>query len=403
MAMTDLSLIKECVGVDQLPERWEAIFPEAAAELERGGCRAADPAYYEYLENRYGIMGGDLGEYKALAEAVSRDEALLSLLALEVSAMRDRSCFAKELGSFRLAEREDDYDRDCFQALAALSLTDHTYRLLKKRGIPEADVRRSLALPVGGLRVYRERHGGKNGYNLLGWFQLSVDGRLFRLGRLEFELDAKFSGRGNVYVSSDGGLTALADGLTVHRSGRALGAAGCDDPDGGYEAVTVETDAYFEGHPFLEDGSVSPETVRLEKSKWKKLISHGDCAIGVHIPPGGGLTPELVDGAITEARDFFARYFPDHPMKCFVCESWMMDSVLCGILGEGANISLFNRRFHKITCRSSGMGVFHFVYLLGEPKEVDYSKLDESTTLTRGIKRLYLSGGRVRETFGWFI
>ena len=55
---------------------------------------------------------------------------------LQVCAMRDRSAFPGELGSFRLEAREPDFARDCFQALTCLSMTDHTYRLLKKRGIP---------------------------------------------------------------------------------------------------------------------------------------------------------------------------------------------------------------------------------------------------------------------------
>ena len=56
-----------------------------------------------------------------------------------------------------------------------------------------------------------------------------------------------------------------------------------------------------------------------------------------------------------------------------------------------------------MTCKYSGRDIFHFVFLLGNAKEIDYTSLDDSTTLKRRVKELDLSGGCVKELKGWFV
>ena len=50
--------------------------------------------------------------------------------------------------------------------------------------------------------------------------------------------------------------------------------------------------------------------------------------LSTHIPRTGPLTPESVDQAFAAARDFFATYFPEYPIRAFVCSSWLLDPAL---------------------------------------------------------------------------
>ena len=393
-------------GCEKWPERWGEFFDGVREDFAYRGSPASDPSYYDYLESKYGIMGDDLETYKLICREVNKNEDLRLLLCLIIRAMKDRDFIYADLGSFRMKKSGDLASRS-FTALAALSMVDDTYALLKKRGMPEDVILGALRLAAGGINDYPKRHGGEIGYELLGWFQLSVDGRLFRIGRLEFEFYAHFGARCVVYSDGGGGYAALANELSVAPDGWAAGsvrsAYAKDDP-GCFEALVSEDENSYSGYLIAEDGRCDlTGKVTLPKSVWKPILRRRDPVIGVHIPGGGGLADGLVEESFDECRGFAKKYFPEFHYKCFYCHSWLMDPQLCDLLGDETNISKFNKRFRKITTSSTGRDVFHFVYLLGDTKNVDYSALDASTTLKRKVRDLYLSGGAISETAGWFI
>jgi hypothetical protein len=72
----------------------------------------------------------------------------------------------------------------------------------------------------------------------------------------------------------------------------------------------------------------------------------GDPALSVHIPAFyGPLTPQACDESFAQAKEFFARYFPEEDYRIAVCRSWLLDSQLAEYLPEDANILRFQRRF----------------------------------------------------------
>ena len=114
------------------------------------------------------------------------------------------------------------------------------------------------------------------------------------------------------------------------------------------------------------------------------------------------MTPEKVDEAFKEAKEFLDTCYPDFKYKAITCASWLMDPQLCTILGEDANISKFIRRFVPLCHKSVGRAVMSFVFLQPNPAAVVIEDLPEETSLQRKIKQHYLNGGCVYE-WGGFI
>lgn len=396
-----LSELARRVGCEGYPERWEALYPGCLADFQKNGCVFTDPEYYAGLHHRYGIFKEFLPLYQEAAIAVGKDSALALFLSVLCRALQDREHHKADMKAFKRPKHGNDFAVNMVCALAAASEAPMCHELLTSRGIPKTVLESVMNSPEFGVRFYQLRHNGKPGYNLLDWFQLSIDGKLFRLGRLEYEIFNTFKGRVCVFENAYGERIALAHDIPLHRSGLALGSAGCTDPEGSYEALVQESETAYTGHPVQADGSVDNFEIVLPKNAWNKILSYGDPVISVHIPAGGGLTEEAVDDSITQAKQFFSKYFPDFEYRAFVCYSWLMDPQLVDLLGTDTNIAKFNLRFSKMTCKSAAEAVFSFIYLLPEAPS-DYATLPQRTTLERKLKEHYLAGNYIYEQVGYF-
>ena len=128
----------------------------------------------------------------------------------------------------------------------------------------------------------------------------------------------------------------------------------------------------------------------------------GDPVIGVHIPGGGGLTPEIVDESFKEAERYVKTYFPDYKYKGYTCQSWVCDPQLKSLISEDSNIIKFARRFKPLTIRNDGTAVFSFVF-----KKMDNNfkieDLPETTSLERALKNHYLSGKAIYSHEGYIL
>ena len=123
--------------------------------------------------------------------------------------------------------------------------------------------------------------------------------------------------------------------------------------------------------------------------------------VGLHIPPGRGMTSEKIDRSFADTKAFLATYFPEFDYHGFACNSWLMDRQLVDLLGEETNISKFCKRFRQVSVKSQGKGVFSFVYHIPESKTPVIEQLPESTTLERRLKEHFLRGGQIYEVYGF--
>lgn len=149
------------------------------------------------------------------------------------------------------------------------------------RGIDRSVLEATLADVGEKLRTYRQRRGC-GGLDRQRWLWLHFTGRLFRLGRLQFE-----------------------------------------------RAVLPEP---LVGGPAGHDGSeAGPRT--------------GDPVLSVHISEGGSLAADACEASFDAAGPFFDRYFPQEGARFATCQSWLLDEQLAGPLPPTSNILAFQRFF----------------------------------------------------------
>jgi hypothetical protein len=125
----------------------------------------------------------------------------------------------------------------------------------------------------------------------------------------------------------------------------------------------------------------------------------GDPALGIHIPESGPLTPEACDDSLARAGPFFARHFPETPMRIGICTSWLLDPQLLEYLAPDSNIMRFQRRFTLVSEGYDGdADVLRFVFHRIAPNIDD---LPQRTALERAIVAHLRAGRHWRNRTGW--
>ncbi len=389
------------------PERWAEIYDSVMDQYDKYGCEFADPVFYDRLGDRYNVLREYREYYKEAAEKIREDENLARLLMLVTTVARDRAHAVDEFNEFTPPahpEGKRDIKYDMFTGLVMCATYDYTYGLLTSHKVPKKHIDYIMNIYGAMISTFKARNDGAPGAMSWTWYQrTAVEAILYRTGRLEIEINLKFSNRITVFENIESGeIVTLATAGKFHRDGMILGSKYYEDEEGSFEASVEETDDAWIGFAYGERGLVDTSAKRvLKKSEWKKTIEPGDPVVGLHIPPGGGMTPEKVDEAFAEAKEFLATCYPDFKYKAFKCESWLMDPELCKILGEDSNITKFINRFIPACLKSSGRGVFSFVFLQSNPAAAVVENLPEDTSLQRKIKQHYLDGGCIYEMHGF--
>lgn len=137
---------------------------------------------------------------------------------------------------------------------------------------------------------------------------------------------------------------------------------------------------------------------RLGSLEYEMERGEGEWRIQLHIPSDADLSPAMVDGSLEKARDFFAQYYPETENCSYCCRSWLLDSQLAQMLGEGSRILAFQRRFELLDQGETSSEVFQWVFCRQVPG--DLTSLPERTSLQRKMKQHLLAGGVVYEPCG---
>lgn len=401
----DLMQAVHCI---KFPQRWRDIYDEAMEDFYANGCAMLQPAYYDELYRRYGVLEKHREVYKEAAKKIGQSEPLSVFLALLCFAIRDREHAARDIGELVGLKSPDGNSRieyDMLPALAICSLIPYCHEKLRSRNLPEDIIADVMKMPEGGVDDYLKRNGGVYGYSLmlLGWNQLAIDNKLFNIGRLQIEIFSTFWASAIVFKSKNGEYIALADQLILHKEGFPLGAKYYEENCDCWEATISETAEHWFGYPYNKKGFVEKKSITLSKGEWEKVLSPGDSVVSLHIPPGGSFGEEIINDTLKQTETFIKTYFPDFDYKAFVCYSWLLDPQLEELLGENSNIVKFGKKFHRMGAKSNALDVFYFVF--GMPTDNDMpviSELPGNTKLEKMIKEHYLNKKAIYEMHGYF-
>ena len=249
--------------------------------------------------------------------------------------------------------------------------------LFKARGIPEPFLRTLMADLPRWVATYADRTRGEVGFAEVAWLREHVSGRMFQVGRLQFQpasWQAPWTllrdARGAFALVAHGGDRVAADGQFASSAG--VGQAGARD------LVYEERPEGVFGHRVLPDGSLAREPESFPSGRWTRHVAPGDPVINIHIPGGSPLDPVACRASVREAQAFFRKYFPDRPIanaKAMVCETWLLYPDFQKILPPGSNIVAFQKLFILHPLRNMGDGQFYERAFVPDGRAVTRDKL----------------------------
>ncbi|NIK78710.1 hypothetical protein FHS15_003856 [Paenibacillus castaneae] len=200
---------------------------------------------------------------------------------------------------------------------------------------------------------------------LLDWLINHFQGRLFRIGRLQY-IPIKNNVPVRVYRHCNSGKVVAING---------------------------------DGYPITPYGTALSRPVRLCVDEWELMLDEGDWLLDVHIPRGEKLDYELLEESYQRAIEQFSRLLPEHSFKGFICDTWMFDPQLQEILPKTSNLVKFQADYYLYQVVDSD-SIYETVFV---KKPKDLHTLPEATTLQRAVKRHILSGKSMRSAAGFLL
>ncbi|MCW8129088.1 MAG: DUF5596 domain-containing protein [Planctomycetota bacterium] len=225
-----------------------------------------------------------------------------------------------------------------FYAAVLLTCVPAIRKFHAERGIPD-DVSLDTLSDLELWTNEYKRLNGKWGCEHRGWLSNHFGGKLFKLGRLQFETHP-FSGRFYVFRNKRDRRVAMfaSPGLRFRSDGYFDGANGRHDPNAWESTFTCDTKT-IRGNPVDPvRGVLKKELLELPAAEWTCVLAQFDPTLGVHIAATGPMTFEECGASFRRAAEFFPKHFPERPFKAFVCSSWLLDAQFEDYLKPDANI-----------------------------------------------------------------
>lgn len=362
-------------------------FEAAKDRLEKEGTQIFEFEKY----NVYTYMKDDLARVRD-ALLSDRDNLLYAYFLHEVLKKRDRELL-RTIMHPRAEDKDERYDTlPIFSLLAEIPAMKAEH---KRRGIPE-DVSHDTACMFENQTqdfIDLNGHLGMRGYVF--WMLSFLDCRILRVGR--FNLEYTPSRENYTVLETKDGLCVMPTEGRFHRSGQVLGSAGYEDEDGAFDVALTETEESFIGYK-AKNGVIQNEKITLKKSECKKLLEKGDAVISVHIPSGGPMVHESCTEDLKRGGQIIEKCIGE--VKAFICESWLLDPQIPALLGKETNLTRFGARYERAPIKSSGTGVYEYVFLC--PKSTPMEALPEKTSFAKKVKQHMLDGKYIYGSFGVF-
>lgn len=344
---------------------------------------AVDKQRLTDYNQRYNIFRKWFSEVLMACDDISKNEDLLIYIYTFISVLLHKAD-AGILKEPNLNCRATDFA----SLFSFLYFLDDMISGMKKRGCSHQIISDTLNGFDSEMTDYYNINGrcGMRGY--VGWFMLFLNNKIFRIGRLQFEIHC-FQEKLRVY-EKDGDIKILVDGEYMHPKGMIFGSAMQDDESEKYFADITEDGDKIIGYAVNEFGECIPHRITLEG--YKEVLKQGDYVISTHVTSDGPLDYELCERAYKEAKCFFETAYPEYDFKAFICLSWLMDKRLKQVIGKVTNITRFSDEYYSCPLVSQGAGVYFSVFHFPTPVSAD--KLQEDTSLQKKLKE-YLGNGNI--------
>ena len=395
----ELATVLTALGETNPEEELAAHWDESAASMPEGTPGFLDPG--EFLLSR------DWGGLEAAVDPDLRETAnrILSNRHLRILAWHGyrRLYDWPECGGFARwpsLERPLGDLAGCFYLLLGLGMVPKVRARHEAMGVSETVTRETCRQLWSFNDNHRRGSGGLPGIprEQLQWVAHYVAGRLFRLGRFEYKLEPSRRPVWAFRHGSNGHVVALAErGARFDREGHAVNAEA--EPSPGEWTAPLETgESEVVGTPISPYGIALRREARLPLAEWQCVLKPGDATLDMHIPAGGGMTPERCVDSMRRAVPFFRQYFPDKAFQSITCSSWIFGPQLEAILPPTANLVQYMRELYLFPVPTYGDGGLWFIFFR---HDFDPRTVPRETTVQRAVAD-YVAAGKTWRVGGMF-
>jgi hypothetical protein len=382
-----LARIGEPEALEVLQPHWE----ESLASLGEGVPPFLQPAEF-VVSREYCGFGPEVdAELAETARRIAGDAALLRLAWHCFRVIFEHPEYG-EIGRWPTLERALGDQWGVFYLLVTMGMVPRVRAVHQVMGVPDAVTRETCTQVSCVAGNFHRMTGGRLGVtrNTLGWMRHYTAGRLFRLGRFEYMIQPSRRSLEVYRHRGTGAVIALAaDGVRFNATGHINSPARDGDTEGGWTATLVHEDEAVMGCPICPCGMAVRREVRLPAAEWECVLRPGDDQLDMHIPAGGGMTPERCGDSMRRAAEFFARFFPDRPCRAITCSSWIFNTQFEQIRLSSDNLVQYQRELYLFPTSPSGRDGLWFVFL---QDDFNLAALPRDTSLRRGVADFLAAG-----------
>ena len=282
-----------------------------------------------------------------------------------------------------------------FYVYIFLSGIPYIEKLHRRHNVPEAITLDTLSDIERWMRKYREINGYW-GFNQAEWMRRHFRQRLYKLGRLQFEMTPfpfdlhayrNRRTRQVILLAGEGGR-CRSDGLFAVEPEREDWISQFREERAGTAAGIIR------GTPISPLGHAERRCVELASAEWEEILRKDDPALNVHIPAAGPMDHEECGKSFEWARRFFPEHHPEYKFRAFECFSWLLEPRFEQHLEPHSNIIRFLREWYLIPVPKWG-DIQEYGHIFDHWKgELDQAP--QRTSLQRATYKLLKSGGRWR-------
>lgn len=142
---------------------------------------------------------------------------------------------------------------------------------------------------------------------------------------------------------------------------------------------------------------ISLHEFRIGALEYEMIEQEGKKIINIHIPADADIRRESLRESYKDAREFFAKYFPEYGQSEMVCDSWLLSPVLAKLLLASSKIVGFQKAFDLIRVDDKNDSFIRWVY---GRTDIPIHLLPEHTSLQKKIKVCLLEGGSIGAAYG---
>lgn len=224
-----------------------------------------------------------------------------------------------------------------FKSVIYLLASDHLSEFLKKNGLSAKYLKQYYEKYKGFAEDNIVTHDTYGLCRLAPFMYAYAYPFIANIGRLTFEI-RHFRDFCEVYENEKGERVLIATPKYAYNQN------GLRDDGGSKPAYILDGNTLI-AHTFSDTGRLVMTPERFDMTKLSLVFSEGDMVASIHIPRRGKLLPELVEASIREADKTIPKIFPKFKIKGYVCQTWLLDTQLRGVLKEGSNILKFQDKF----------------------------------------------------------